>query len=137
MLCQTWNWLSASSLMHSVLIQSHNTVEASFKCLQTVDIQQKPQEVNLNSYLTGISIGNGLNIYQPQISHFLFGFVLRFLPAIRVMLYSQTSFKQFQKLQCFLSNTNNMHILATETEEQAIYSGHLWTPFIQVTQQCP
>jgi hypothetical protein len=25
----------------------------------------------------------------------------------------------------FLSNTNNMHILATETEEQAVYSGHL------------
>ena len=29
----------------------------------------------------------------------------------------------------FLSDTNNnMHILATGTEEQAVYSGHLWTP---------
>ena len=28
--------------------------------------------------------------------------------------------------ECCLTNTNNnMHILATETEEQAIYSGHL------------
>ena len=28
--------------------------------------------------------------------------------------------------ECFLSNTNNnMHILANETEEQAIFSGHL------------
>ena len=29
--------------------------------------------------------------------------------------------------ECFLSNTttNNMHILATGTEEQAVYSGHL------------
>ena len=40
--------------------------------------------------------------------------------------------------ECFLSNTNNnMHILATETEEQAVYSGHLWAPFIQATQYCP
>jgi hypothetical protein len=32
--------------------------------------------------------------------------------------------------ECFLSNTNtNMHILATETEEQAVYSGNLWAPF--------
>ena len=31
--------------------------------------------------------------------------------------------------ECFLSNTtNNMHILATETEEQAVYSGHLIHP---------
>jgi hypothetical protein len=31
--------------------------------------------------------------------------------------------------ECFLSNTNNnMHILATETEEQAIYFGHLIHP---------
>ena len=28
--------------------------------------------------------------------------------------------------ECFLSNSNNnMHILATGTEEQAVYSGHL------------
>jgi hypothetical protein len=28
--------------------------------------------------------------------------------------------------ECFLSNTTNaMHILATETEKQAVYSGHL------------
>jgi hypothetical protein len=28
--------------------------------------------------------------------------------------------------ECFLSNTNNnMHIFATGTEEQAVYSGHL------------
>ena len=40
--------------------------------------------------------------------------------------------------ECFLSNTiNNMHILATGTEEQAVYSGHLWAPFIQSTQDCP
>ena len=34
--------------------------------------------------------------------------------------------------ECFLSNNNNnnMHILATETEELAVYNGHL---FIQVT----
>ena len=40
--------------------------------------------------------------------------------------------------ECFLSNTNNnMHILATETEEQAFYSGHVWAPFIHATQYCP
>jgi hypothetical protein len=40
--------------------------------------------------------------------------------------------------ECFISNTNNtMHILATETEEQAVYSVHLWAPFIQATQYCP
>jgi hypothetical protein len=40
--------------------------------------------------------------------------------------------------ECFLSNANNnMHILATGTEEQAVYSGHLWAPFIQATQYCP
>ena len=32
--------------------------------------------------------------------------------------------------ECSLSKyTNNMHILATGTEEQAIYSGHLWAPY--------
>jgi hypothetical protein len=37
--------------------------------------------------------------------------------------------------ECFLSNTtNNMHILAIETEELAVYNGHL---FIQATQYCP
>ena len=40
--------------------------------------------------------------------------------------------------ECFLSNTNNtMCILATGTEEQAVYSGHLWAPFLQATQYCP
>jgi hypothetical protein len=40
--------------------------------------------------------------------------------------------------KCLLSNTNtNKHILDTGTEEQAIYSGHLWAPFIQATQYCP
>jgi hypothetical protein len=37
--------------------------------------------------------------------------------------------------ECLLSNNNNtMHILATETEELAVYNGHL---FIQATQCCP
>ena len=37
--------------------------------------------------------------------------------------------------ECFLLNTdNNMHILATETEELAVCNGHL---FIQATQHCP
>jgi hypothetical protein len=37
--------------------------------------------------------------------------------------------------ECFLSNTNNnMQILATMTEELAVYNGHL---FIQATQYCP
>ena len=37
-----------------------------------------------------------------------------------------------ENLECFLSNTNNnMHILATETEEKAIYNGYF---FIQATQ---
>ena len=40
--------------------------------------------------------------------------------------------------ECFLNKTNNnRHILATKTEEQAVYSGHLWAPFIQATQYCP
>ena len=40
-----------------------------------------------------------------------------------------------ETLECFLSNTtNNMHMLATETEELAVYNGHL---FIQATQYCP
>ena len=30
-----------------------------------------------------------------------------------------------------------MHIIATGTEEQAVYSGHFWAPFIQATQYCP
>ena len=35
-----------------------------------------------------------------------------------------------QTEECFLSKcTNNMHILATGTEEQAVYSGHLWAPY--------
>ena len=34
-----------------------------------------------------------------------------------------------ERSECFISNTNNnMHILATETEEQAVYSGHLVHP---------
>ena len=54
-------------------------------------------------------------------------------PAISVLLYPQTIFGQFWKLQCFISNTNNnMYILATE--ELAVYNGHL---FIQATQYCP
>ena len=33
----------------------------------------------------------------------------------------------FRNFRVFLSKyTNNMHILATGTEEQAVYSGHLW-----------
>ena len=40
-----------------------------------------------------------------------------------------------ETLECFLSNTtNNIHILASETEELAIYNGHLC---IQATQYCP
>ena len=32
--------------------------------------------------------------------------------------------------ECFISKyTNNMHILATGTEEQEVYSGHLWAPY--------
>ena len=38
-----------------------------------------------------------------------------------------------ETLECFLSNTNN-NILATATEELAVYNGHL---FIQATQYCP
>jgi hypothetical protein len=34
-------------------------------------------------------------LYEAQISHFLFRFLLRILPAIWVLLYSQTPFKQF------------------------------------------
>jgi hypothetical protein len=30
--------------------------------------------------------------------------------------------------ECFISNTNNMYILATETEEQAVYFRHLIHP---------
>ena len=41
----TRKWLSASNLTHSPLIQPHNTVEASFNFLKTVDIQWKPQGV--------------------------------------------------------------------------------------------
>ena len=74
-------------------------------------------------------MGTVLNTYQPQISHVRFWFLLRFLPAIWVLLYSQTSFKVFETSECFLSYTNNnMHILATETEEQAVYFGHLIHP---------
>ena len=39
-----------------------------------------------------------------------------------------------ETLECFLSNSNNMHILATETEELTVYNWHL---FIQATQYCP
>ena len=38
-----------------------------------------------------------------------------------------------ETLECFLSNTtNNMHILATETEEQAVYFGHLIHPSFSI-----
>ena len=51
--------------------------------------------------------------------------------------YTQTSFKQFQKLQCFLSNTtNNMHILASGPEQQAVYSGHLIHPSYSILPPC-
>ena len=67
-------------------------------------------------------IGAELKNNQTQISHFLVGFFLRFL---------QTS-------ECFLSNTtNNMHILASGTEQQAVYSGHTFHPKVKMLPSSP
>ena len=43
-----------------------------------------------------------------------------------------------ETLECFLSNTNNnMHILATGTEEQAVYSGHTIHPKVKMLPPIP
>jgi hypothetical protein len=85
-----------------------------------------------DQYPTVSSIGAELKIDQPQISHFL----VRFFPQVFACHMSSVILTDIiqtvlETSECFLSKytNNNMHILATGTEEQAVYSGYLWAPY--------
>jgi hypothetical protein len=86
--------------------------------------------VQPHPYLNVYLVGQALKNYKPQMSHFLVGF-LRFSPAIWLLLCSQTSFKQLE------TNNNNVHILASRTEKEAVHSGQTIHPKMKILPTIP